>query len=102
MPRRKRRAFTAEEKAEAVRLVKTTGRSVYRVAQELDLTETALRRWVKQADVDSSEDPVEALKTPEREELSKLRRENRRLRMERDFLKEAAAFFARDSSSLPK
>lgn len=102
MPRRKRRSFTAEEKAEAVRLVQATGRSIYRVAQDLDLTETALRRWVKQAEVDSGEGPEEALRTTEREELLKLRRENRRLRMERDFLKEAAAFFARDSSSLPK
>lgn len=102
MSRRKRRSFTAEEKAEAVRLVQTTGRSVYRVAQELDLTETALGRWVRQAEVDAGEGPDEALKTSEREELGTLRRENRRLRMERDFLKEAAAFFAQDSSSLGK
>ena len=100
MSKRKRRKFTAEEKAEAVRLVKTTGRSVYRVAQDLDLTETALRRWVKQADVDAGEGAPGALTTLEREELSQLRRENRRLRMERDFLNEAAAFFARDSSTL--
>ena len=102
MSRRTRRHFTAEEKAEAVRLVKATGRSVYRVAQDLDLTETALRRWVKQAEVDAGEGPEEALQSSEREELRKLRRENRRLRMERDFLKEAAAFFARDSSTLSK
>ena len=72
---------------------------MYRVAQELDLTETALRRWVNQAEADAGEGPIETLKTTEREELRKLRRENRRLRMERDFLREAAASFARDSSS---
>lgn len=102
MRRRKRRSFTAEEKAEAVRLVKSTGRSVYRVAQELDLTETALRRWVQQAEVDAGEGPPEKLTTAERQELGQLRRETRRLRMERDFLKEAAAFFAKDSSRLIK
>ena len=102
MSRRKRRTFTAEEKAEAVRLVKSTGHSVYRVAHELDLTETALRRWVQQSETDAGEGPSEALTTSEREQMVKLRRENRRLRMERDFLKEATAFFARDSSTLTK
>lgn len=104
MSRRKRRKFTAEEKAEAVQLVKSTDRSVYRIAQELDLTETALRRWVQQADADAdAEEGVSGpLSTAEREELRKLRRDNRRLRMERDFLKEAAAFFARDGSSWSK
>lgn len=102
MSKRKRRRFTAEEKAEAVRLVETTGRSVYRIARELDLTETTLRRWVQQSKADAGDGPQEVLTTPEREELCKLRRENRRLRTERDFLKEAAAFFARDSSSLSK
>ncbi len=102
MPKRKRRTFTTEEKAEAVRLVQSSGRSVYRVAQDLDLTETALRRWVQQAKVDAGEGSAGELTSDEREELRKLRRENRRLRMERDFLKEATAFFARDSSSLPE
>lgn len=100
MPKRKRRHFTAEEKAEAVRLVKNSGQSVYRIARDLDLTETALRRWVQQAEVDAADEPTGALTTSERDELRKLRRDNKRLRMERNFLKEAAAFFAQDSSSL--
>lgn len=76
----------------------TSGKSVYRVAQELDLTETALRRWVKQAEIDAGEGPAGAPTSEELAELRRLRRENRRLRMERDFLKQAAAFFAKDSS----
>jgi len=98
MTRRKRRRFTDEQKAEAVRLVQTSGKSVYRVAQELDLTETALRRWVKQAEIDAGNGPADALTTEEKEELRRLRRENKRLKQERDFLKEATAFFVKESS----
>ena len=95
MAKRKRRHFTLEQKADAVRLVREVG-SVAQVARDLDLTETALRRWVKQADIDEGHGPENALTTEEKEELRRLRRENRTLRMERDFLKKAAAFFARD------
>jgi transposase len=63
----------------------------------LDLTETALRAWVKQADVDTGNGPAEALTTAEREEMARLRRENKRLTMERDILKAAATFFAKES-----
>lgn len=98
MTRRKRRKFTAEQKAEAVRLVQTSGQSVYRIAQDLDLTETALRRWVQQAQIDAGEGPPGALTTDQLEELRQLRRDNARLRQERDFLKKAAAFFAKESS----
>ena len=96
MPR-KRRTFTDEFKAEAVKLCKTGERSVGQVARDLGLTETALRRWVQQADVDAGKVPPEALTTTEREELVRLRRENRRLQMEREILKKAAAFFAKES-----
>ena len=96
MPR-KRRTFTDEFKAEAVKLCKTGERSVGQVARDLGLTETALRRWVQQADVDAGKGPPEALTTTEREELVRLRRENRRLQMEREILKKAAAFFAKES-----
>jgi len=85
MAKRKRRAFTTEFKAQAVRIVRESGKSVGVVARELDLTETALRSWVRQA-----------LTTEEREELGRLRRENRTLRMERDILKKATAFFAKE------
>lgn len=100
MSRRQRRTFTAEQKEEAVRLVQTSGRSAHRVARDLDLSETALRRWVKQAAVDAGQGPPDALTTEQLGELRDLRRENRRLRMERDFLKKAAAFFAKESSSI--
>ena len=95
--RRKRRAFTAEFKAEAVRLCKVGDRSVAQVAADLDLTETALRAWVKQAVIDAGKGPPEAVTTAEREELARLRRENKRLTMERDILKAAATFFAKES-----
>ena len=97
MERRKRRQFTDEFKADTVRLVRTSGRSVGDVARELDLTETALRDWVRQAAVDAGEGPAGALTTSEREELATLRRENKRLRQERDILKAAATFFAKES-----
>ena len=97
MPR-KRRAFTPEFKAEAVRLCQVGDRSIKKVAEDLDLTETALRDWVKRADVDAGKGPTEALTTSERDELQQLRRENRRLLMEREILKKAAAFFAKEST----
>ena len=95
--RRKRRAFTPEFKAEAVRLCRVGDRTIKQVSDDLDLTETALRAWVKQADVDAGNGSPEALTTVEREELARLRRENKRLTMERDILKAAATFFAKES-----
>ena len=96
MAKRKRRAFTPEFKADAVKLVQA-GRSVPDVARELDLTDTALREWVKRAEIDAGKGPPGALTTVEREELSRLRREVKRLQMERDILKAAATFFAKES-----
>jgi transposase len=96
--RRKRRSFDAAFKAEAVRLCKVGDRSIAQVAVALDLTETALREWVKRADIDAGEGPPGALTTDEREELARLRRENKRLTMEREILKKAAAFFAKENS----
>src|SRR5262245_36582238 len=87
MTKRTRRAFTKEFKAQAVRIVRDSGKPVGTVARELDLTETALRSWVRQAEIDSGWGVAGALTTEEREELSRLRRENRTLRMERDILK---------------
>lgn len=85
--KRERRSFTPEFKAEAVKVVQQRGKSVAMVSRELDLTETALRRWVEQAAVDAGQRPDGALTTDERAELVQLRRENRTLRMERDILK---------------
>lgn len=96
--RRKRRAFTPEFKAEAVRLCKVGDRTVTQVAGDLDLTETALREWVRRADIDTGKGPPGALTSDERAELAQLRRENKRLQMEREILKKAAAFFAKEST----
>ena len=92
---RERRAFTAAYKAEVVALCRTEGSNISKVARDLDLTETAVRRWAAQAEVDRGE--RKGLTTTEREELSHLRRENRVLREERDILKRAMAFFARET-----
>jgi transposase-like protein len=95
MGRRKRRKFTAEYKAEVVRLVQTSGKSVGQIAEDLDLTETAVRGWVRRASVDEKRDPHGPLTSEERAELTRLRREFKTVSMERDFLRKAAAFFAR-------
>jgi transposase len=87
MAKRKRRMFTTQFKAEAVRLVRESGKSVPTVARELDLTETALRSWVRQAEVEAGRGAPGALTSEEREELGRLRRETRTLRMEREILK---------------
>ena len=93
--RRPRRSFSKEFKRDAVGLVRSSGKSIAEVARDLDLTESALREWVRQADVD--EGRRDGLTTTEREELARLRKENRVLREERDILKRAAAFFARET-----
>jgi transposase-like protein len=94
---KKRRAFTPEFKAEAVRLCKVGGRSIGQVAIDLGLTDSALREWVKRAATDAGEGPPEALTTQEREEQRELRRRVKRLEMEREILKKAAAFFAKEN-----
>jgi len=96
MTARLRRSFTPEFKAHTVELVRTSGKSVGEICRDLDLTETAVRRWVAQADVDAGR--RDGLTTAEREELARLRRENRVLRDERDILKKAAAFFAKETT----
>ena len=98
MAKRKQRAFTTEFKAQAVRIVRESGKSVAAVARELDLTETALRSWVRQAAIDAGRGQPGALTTDERAELAQLRREVRTLRMERDILKKATAFFAKENA----
>jgi transposase len=92
--RRPRRQFDDDFKAQAVRLVLDDGKSVGSVARDLDLTETALRGWVKRARADRTHGET-GLTMTEREELSRLRKENRELRTEREILKTAAAFFAK-------
>ena len=97
-PYRPRRSFTDEFKAGAVALVLKEGRSIASVAKDLDLVPSALGAWVKQARADGKEGLPGVLTTYEKEELARLRKENRELRMERDILKKAAAFFAKDST----
>ena len=92
---RKRRKFTKEFKLETVKLVKEGPRSVGEVARDLDLTESAVRKWVNQFEIDHGR--REGLSTEEREELGRLRADNRQLKMERDVLKKATAFFAKES-----
>ena len=93
--RRARREFTDTYKAEVIELCRTSGRSIASVARDLDLSETAVRRWVAQAEVDAGR--RDGLTSAEREELARLRREVRVLREERDILKRATAFFARET-----
>ncbi len=78
-------------------MIRESGKSVNQVFRELDLNETAVREWVKRAEIDEGRGPPGALTTTEREELQRLRRENRELRMERDIQKKATAFFAKES-----
>jgi transposase len=95
MAKRQRRTFKAEYKAEVVGLVRASGKSVRQVARELDLTETAVRSWVRQAEIDAKGDPTGPLTSEERAELTRLKREFKTVSQERDFLRKAAAFFAR-------
>ena len=92
---RSRRYFSPEFKAETVELIRSSGRSIPDVCADLDLTVTTVRNWMRQARIDAGE--AEGLTTDERDELRRLRVENRTLRMERDLMKKAAAFFAKDS-----
>jgi transposase len=93
--KRSRRSFTKAFKAEVVELVRQPGNSAASVARDLDLTETAVRAWVKQADVDDGN--REGMTSAQLAELAQLRKENRVLREERDILKRATAFFARET-----
>lgn len=92
---RPRRSFTPEFKAEIVELCQRGDRSIREVTQDFDLTETAVRQWVRQAEVDAGQRG--GLTSSEREELAALRRENRRLREDVDVLKRATAFFAKET-----
>ena len=98
MSKRKRRTFTKEQKVDAIRLVRVSGEPIGKIARELDLTENSLRNWVRQADIDEGKGSAGALTTEEKAEVRRLKKELRRVTMERDFLKKAAAFFAKETS----
>jgi transposase len=95
--KRTRRVHTREFKAETVALVRA-GRSVAQVARDLALADSLVRAWLRQAEADDGRGPAGALTTAEKEELSHLRREVKVLRMEREILKRAATFFAKEST----
>jgi len=97
MARRTQRQFTPEYRAEAVRQVSLGDRTIAQVARDLGLKMQTLWGWVRQAEVDAGKgDPAE-LTTTEREELKQLRREVARLREEKEILKKATAFFAKEN-----
>ena len=96
--KRRRRLHTPEFKAETVRLVQEGGRSIGQVCEELGLADSLVRGWVQQSAVDSGKGRPGALTTAEKEELSQLRREVKVLRMEREILKRAATFFAKENA----
>jgi transposase len=97
MTKRKRRKFTDEFKKETVRLIRESGKTVAEIARDLDLSESAVRNWLSQAEIDEGRGAQGELTTAERQELQRLRRENKQLQMEREILKKAAAFFAKES-----
>ncbi len=92
---RPRRSFTPEFKADIVERCLVGDRSVNQVAEDFDLTVSAVRGWVKQHEIDAG--TREGLTTEDKEELSRLRRENRRLREDVEILKRATAFFAKET-----
>ncbi len=91
--------YPPEFRAEAVRLARAPGHSLESVARDLGVSRESLRRWAKQAAIDAGS--AEGLTSDERAELVALRRENRTLRTEREILKNAAAFFARETEPTP-
>jgi transposase len=91
-----RRAFTAEFKAEVVELIRQPGNTAGSVARDLNLTETAVRAWAKQADLDQGR-RSDGLTSEQLSEMAQLRKELREAREERDILKRAVAFFARET-----
>ena len=88
--------YAPEFRAEAVRLVREGGRTPEQLAEDIGCSGQVIRNWLRQADLDAGR-RRDGLTTTERDELRRLRAENRVLRMERDLLKKAAAFFARES-----
>ncbi len=81
-----RRIFTDEQKAEEVQIINKSDKSIHQVAEEMGLSESALRRWIKQAQIDEQPASAGELTSPERKELIALRRDLKRAEMERDFL----------------
>ena len=90
--------YTAEFKRDAVALVHSSGKTVTEVAREIGVSPEGLRNWVNQDKADRGQGPTGALTSDEREELRRLRRQNREQQQTIELLKKAAAFFAREST----
>lgn len=97
MSKRKIKRFTKEHKSDAVKYYRESGLSCQEAARNLAIAPSTLRGWVEQAEIDDGNGPEGALITEEREELRRLRRENKELRMQCEFLKKTTVFFARDT-----
>ena len=95
--RRERRTFTEEYKQQVLELIRSGEKSLSQTCRDLDLTETAVRRWVKQDQQINRPMTQNSLSETDQQELARLRAENRRLKTERDILKKATAFFAKES-----
>lgn len=95
--KRPRRSFAPEFKSDIVARCRAGDRTIGQVARDFDLTETAVREWVKQAERDEGSRVDGGLTSSEREELAALRRDNRRLREDVEILKRATAFFAKET-----
>jgi len=96
--KRKRRTHSREFKADTVQLVRTGGKGASQVARDLGLADSVVHAWVRQSEVDAGRGPAGALTTAEKAELSQLRKEVKVLRMEREILKRAATFFAKENA----
>jgi transposase len=96
MEKRSRRKFTKEFKTETVGLISRSGKSIAEVCREMGLPESSVHRWLAQADIDTGQ--RDGLTTAERDELSRLRRELRVVREERDVLTKAIAFFTKETT----
>ncbi len=90
--------YTPEFKTEAVELARNSDKPLSHVAKDIGVSEAALRKWNKQNMIDKGNGPAGALTTSEREELIRLRRDYKQVKMERDFLKKVSSFFARENS----
>jgi transposase len=95
---RTRPPYPAAFRAEAIELARTSGKTIPELAKDLGVSGQTLRNWVHQADIDAGHGRPDQLTTTEQQQLRRLRRENQVLRQEREILKKAAAFFARETT----